>query len=651
MCWVAVAHPGVARAAPSPRIAFWVSPRGDDRADGSRGHPFRTLTRARDAVRAARHGNVRAQISVYLLDGTYRLARSLVLDWRDSGPAGADVVWSAAPGAHPVLSGAIRARGWTLHDAGRGVYETRVPAGLRTRELYVNGMRAVRARSSLYPRGFVRTPNGFRAPDDSMSRWRDQRSLEVVTRTQWKMMRCPVASIHGRDLVMQQPCWTNVNVFPYLWSFQTVTWLENAYGLLDRPCEWYLDSGAGRLYYIPARGQRLARADVEVPVLQTLIDARGTLRRPVERIRFEGLTFAYGTWLDPSSRNGYAADQSGFHLDGYGHRPNLIGHDPATARTPGNVRLTYARGVTFTDDDFVHLGGVGLDFDTGSQYDAIVGNRFHDISSSAIELGGVRLDDSHPRESGFLTRDNVISNNLITAIGREYQDAAGIYVGFTTRSRVEHNDIRDVPWSGIAIGWGWGLLDPGGFPGVPGAVQGQWGTYRTPTTSAGNQILENRIRGFLEVLWDGGAIYTLGQQGPSARHGELIAGNVASGKRPQAGGNTFYTDGGSRYVTLERNVSLGNTPGVTDFGPCGLSDSLPLCGARMPYGSDRGGCRPYGEINYRQNYWQFPAPFFSVCPYPPYPVRIVDVGNRVISGPSDVPRSLLDAAGLEQAYR
>lgn len=648
---IATVSPASAATLVPEQITFWVSPRGDDRGSGNRSQPFLTLARARDAVRAARRRAGGAEIRVFLLGGTYRLRDALVLDWRDSGRAGNDVIWSAAPGAHPVISGAIRVRGWRRHDAARGIYEARVAPGLSTRQLYVNGRRAVRARSALYPPGFVRTSSGFLAPNRSMAAWRYARGIEAVTRTQWKMMRCPVASIRGREVVMRQPCWRNVNVFPYLWSFQTVTWLENAYQLLDTPGEWYLNGPAGRLYYIPRAGERLGSADVELPVVEALIEVRGTLRRPVAHIRFQGLTFAYGTWLGPSGPNGYAADQSGFHLDGYGHHPNLVGHDPDTVRTPGNVRLAYASYITFTHDDFLHLGGVGLDFNTGSQRDQISGNRFEDISSAAIQLGGVSPVDAHPRNSGQLTVGNVISNNLITNVGREYQDAAGIYVGFTTRSLVGHNDISDVPWSGIAIGWGWGLLDPTGFLGLPHAVRGQWGTYRKPTASSRNRIVDNRIRRFLQVLWDGGAIYTLGQQGASARAGEVIAGNVASNKRTRAGGNTFYTDGGSRYVTLARNVSFDNEPGVTDFGPCSLSDSLLLCGLHLPYGSDRGGCRPYGDLSYRQNYWQHPAPFFSACPYPPYPVRVLDSGNKVISTTRQVPRSVLQAAGLQGAYR
>lgn len=191
-----------------------------------------------------------------------------------------------------------------------------------------------------------------------------------------------------------------------------------------------------------------------------------------------------------------------------------------------------------------------MDFDTGTQRAEIVGSRFTDISSAAIQVGGVLARDHHPSRPADATRDNRIAQNLITRAGREYQDAAAIFVGYTTRTTIEHNDIADVPWSGIALGWGWGLLDPGGFPELPHATPGMWGTWTTPSASRGNRVLRNRIRRFLQVVWDGGAIYTQGRQGVGFADGERTAGNVASGKRPAAGGNVFYTDGGSRYVTL-----------------------------------------------------------------------------------------------------
>jgi hypothetical protein len=634
---------------------YWVSPDGDDAASGDRDRPFRSLERARDAVRAdARRQHCRIFVNVR---GEHRLDETLVLDARDSGAPGREVVYRAAPGEAAVVSGAIRVHGWSLHDGARGIWRAFVGAR-RTRQLYVNGARAVRARTAPYPPEFARTATGYRfiGPAAMTPTWAHPSAVEAVTVTQWKMMRCPVHALVGRDIEMQEPCWTNANVFQApagqlpLWNFQLLSRFENAYEFLDEPGEWYLDSSAGWLYYIPRAGEDLATAVVELPVLEVLVDGRGELGRPVAHVRFERLAFAYATWLGPSGPDGYAADQSGFHLVGSGHLPNIIGHDADVVRTPGNLRFRYARHVTFVGNAFAHLGAVALDFDTGSQHNTIVDNRFEDTSSAAIQLGGVARDDHHPTDPAQVTRDNRIANNLIRGVGREYVDAAGVYIGVTTRSLVEHNEIYDVPWAGIAIGWGWGLLDPGSFPGLPNAFSGEWGVFDTPTAASGNRILHNRIHGFLNELWDGGAIYTQGRQGVSFDDGELIAWNVASGKRPAAGANTFYTDGGSRYVTLFQNVSFDNPQGVTDFGPCGLPSSLPLCWLVVPYGSDTGGCIPYGDLRIVSNYW-VNLVFYDPCPYQNYPINVLFLDNHLISGPADVPEWILKSAGRQPGGR
>jgi hypothetical protein len=641
-----------ARAAPC-RAEYWVSPDGSDSAPGDRAHPFRTLATARDAVRAdGRRGQCEIVVNIR---GEHRLEAPLVLEAQDSGAPGHDVVYRAAPGERAVLSGAVRVEGWTLHDPGLGIW--RAYTGPRqTRQLYVNGVRVIRARTAPYPAEFTRTATGYRfvGAGATPGAWTNPSAVEAVTVTQWKMMSCPVESIAGPDIAMADPCWSNANVFQAppgqepLWNFQLLSRFENAYEFMDEPGEWYLDAAAGWLYYIPRPGEDLATAVVELPVLETLIDGRGQLGRPVSHLRFERLTFAHATWLGPSGPNGYVADQSGFHLVGRHHRANIIGHDRHVVRTPGNVRFRYAHHVSFVGNSFVRLGGVALDFDTGGQRNNIAENEFMDIGSAAIQLGGVAEDDHHPAHPAQVTRDNRIVNNLIQRTGRDYADAAGIYVGFTARTLVAHNEIYDVPWSGIAIGWGWGLLDQGSFPGLPNARRGEWGLFDTPSTASGNRILHNRIHGFLNELWDGGAIYTQGRQGSSFDDGELIAWNVASGKRPSAGGNTFYTDGGSRYVTLFQNVSFDNPEGVTDFGPCGVPSALPLCWLVIPYGTDMGGCVPYGDLRFLFNYWQGSV-FFDVCPYKDHPVNLELIGNQIISSDgAGAPDWILRSAGRQK---
>ncbi len=670
-------------------ISFWVALDGNDGNSGDQDHPFLTIERARDAVRLINEDQ-RRDITIYIRDGTHRLTQPLVLDWRDSGQNGRYVIYRAAPDEHPVISGAVKVENWTLHDAALNIYKADVGAN-RSRQLYVNGQRATRAQTDPYPAGFRpnydpvgASPNGgiqyipnllnpLEYADPAL--WKNPQQIEAVIITQWKMMRVPVDAVFPELILpavipglitLQEPAWTNANVFvsydetshkykPGIWSFWQVTRFENAYEFLSDPGEWYLDESNNTLYYIPRWGEDMDTADVELPVLETLVDGQGTLAQPICNIRFEGLTFSYATWMEPSTGDGYVSDQSGFHLVGNGHEPNIIGHDQNDERTPGNVKFIFARKIRFQDSLFEHLGAVGLDFNTGSQNNSIINNKFRDISSAGIQLGGIDIVDHHPNSPEQVTRDNLISNNLIYNTGVDYVDAAGIFVGFTTRTTISHNSIISVPWAGIAIGWGWGLLDPGSFPGAPGAIIGQWGNYDTPTTSCGNRILNNHIEDFLSVLWDGGAIYTLGRQGPSLAKGMLISGNVAFGKRANAGSNIFYTDGGSRYITLSNNVSYDNPRGNMDFGPApNVLDPLPYSALPsllniLPYGSDTGGCRTYGDIRYIGNYWLYPD-FYSPCEYRDengvsYPTNLSYRSNHVIQGESDVPQRILRAAG------
>lgn len=676
---------------------FWISPEGNDAAAGTAKHPFRTLLRARDAVREIslkQHQDV----VVTLRGGIYSSQPTLTLSPEDSGRNGHDVVYRAAPGEQPILSGGIQVKGWVLHDQHLGIYRAHV-GPVSSRQLYVNGQRATRAQTTPYPAGFrpgffwlgvgMSDPIGIQfipTPWLNPLSWydpatwnqapTDPRKIEAVIQTQWKMMRVPVDTItpypeYTNDfqpdqstglIKMREPAWTNANVFvgqdgqPGVWSFWQVSRFENAYQFLDEPGEWYLDETRGDLYYIPR--EDLATADVVLPVQEWLINGQGSLEAPIEHIRFEGLTFAYATWLGPSSDDGYVADQSGFHLTGYGHPTNVIGHDPNDTRTPGNVAFRYARNIVFQGNTFEHLGAVGLDFGTGSQKNHITGNRFIDISSAAIQLGGVETVDHHPQYPQQETRHNRITNNLIRQAGREYTDAAGIYVGFTNHTRISQNSISDVPWSGIAIGWGWGLLDDPSFPGAPGAVPGQWGIWDTPSTNHDNRIVRNRIDNFLNVSWDGGAIYTNGFQGTSYAHGLLIEGNVASHKRPDGGGNTWYTDAASRYITLRKNVSLDNPRGEMNFGPApAVLDPLPYSllpsmANGTPYGGDFGGCVTYGDIRYQGNYAWYLTPFFFYDFCPAYtdsagvhPINQSLRGNRTIKSTGEVSLRLLRNAG------
>lgn len=251
-----------------------------------------SLTGARDKVRSLTAG-MSDDIVVNLRGGTYRLTEPLTFAPQDSGTGGHKVIWQAQPGEKPVLSGAteVKAKDWKSHDEAKKIYRAPVPAGTKSRQLFVNGVRAVRARGALDPSGFTITDTGFTTTDAAYRSWGNPTAVEIVRRQEWKHSRCPVTSIKASgsqsELTLAQPCFGIKGTPPYKpYTFpnngsgtpglEGVSWVENAYELLDEPGEFYLDSAAGYVYYIPRDGENLEVATTELPTTQTLVSMAGT---------------------------------------------------------------------------------------------------------------------------------------------------------------------------------------------------------------------------------------------------------------------------------------------------------------------------------------------------------------------------------------
>lgn len=79
------------------QAVFYVSPDGNDQDPGTIERPFRTIERARDAVREI-NGDMRGDIVVYLRDGVYQIDRTIEFTEQDSGTNGFRVIYQAYHG-------------------------------------------------------------------------------------------------------------------------------------------------------------------------------------------------------------------------------------------------------------------------------------------------------------------------------------------------------------------------------------------------------------------------------------------------------------------------------------------------------------------------------------------------------------------------
>ena len=593
----------------SRAVTIYVTSSGSGQQLGTKSHPFRSLEAARLAVRAV-NLTARADINVVLANGTYRIDKTFALTGRDSGRDGHTVTYRAAPGANPVISGGRDVTGWTIADAGRGIYKAHVGA-VDTRQLYVNGELETRARGADNPGGFAKTATGYRITDSSLAAYRNQKNIEVVSRWGWMMYRCPVDSITATAMTMNAQCWHNANLHEGQ-EIQTPSWLENAYELLDSPGEWYLDKTTGDLYYKPKPGQNLATATVTIPMVQDLLDLNGTLASPVQNVSVQGITFSYSTWLAPSSPDGMVEGQAGFRIVG-NNNPTFDSTRLYWQKTPGAVNVNYGHNVSFTGNRFEHLGAVGLNLNTGSQDTSIVGNVFTDVAATGIQVGGVEVIDHHPSDPRSITKNTLVSNNVVRKVANLYNGSVGILAGYTDHTTIEHNKVYDLPYSGISVGWGWGLTDQGGdsnYPGNQGVP-----IYDTPTPSTDTIVRNNLISDIMKLQADGGAIYTL-----STSPHSLVSGNLITGIPEHAYG-AVYHDEASRYWHTTGNAF------------CNVAYQWLLLNHGLDIVADR---------NFTTTA-RYSAQFNSA--------RSTIVNNPAVGSCEQLPASIVRNAGLQPAYR
>ena len=110
------------------------------------------LFAARDLIRTM-SPSMTGNVVVYLYGGTYQLTNSFQLQentkTHDSGTGGYNIVYEGYPGQIPIISGGIVVTNWSLFNASSNIWSAFVGIGVNSRQLYVNGVRAMRARSTL----------------------------------------------------------------------------------------------------------------------------------------------------------------------------------------------------------------------------------------------------------------------------------------------------------------------------------------------------------------------------------------------------------------------------------------------------------------------------------------------------------------------
>ncbi len=519
---------------------FFVSTTGNDTNLGTQEKPFATLVRARDSVRQLIKQGLHDDVVVNIREGIYRVAEPIVFGPQDSGTDKFKIIYAAFPGESPVISGGQVISNWEVNDD--GTWQTILPevasGKWHFRELFVNSERRPRCRHPnegyLRVKKVVDDRRSFQFGEGEIPAIDQPGETELVLLHDWSISRNRVKSIDAatrtletvREIGGKLP-FSCINGFEPHPRYR----LENHRLFLDAPGEWRLDRPSGVLRYHSLPGEQPADVQVVAPVATQLLVVRGKVAQgdtadgaSVRNLHFRGLSFMHCRWSFDQGR--YGGVQAGFHWSGPKSAKELSDLPRAwNAITPA-VMFEFAESCSIQGSVISHVGGSGIWFHRGCRNNAIVGCQIHDVAANGIMLGDYALPKNR-----VITGQNEIRNNLIDRCGAEFTGAVGVWVGFSDGNSIAHNEVRNLPYSGVSVGWQWNA---------------------TPTPCKANLVEYNHIHHVMQALSDGGGIYTLGLQPGTVLRGNWIHDIPANAGAAESNG--MFLDQGTTDMVIEGNV-------------------------------------------------------------------------------------------------
>jgi hypothetical protein len=349
---------------------------------------------------------------------------------------------------------------------------------------------------------------------DIMANWTNLHDIQLLVFHAWTATWHNIRSVFANNhtVFFEQP-----STYPPGWNVGPSGKryiITNVKEGLDTPGEWYFDSEKKSLLYYPKPGELPDKVTVIAPRLNAVISLQNT-----SNIQFQHLSIQYA---EGGNRQPYRATSHAFEI-------------------------TDSTDIMVDACEVLHTGGDGFAVNGQSQYVTINNCR-------AADLGGDGIS------STIGTRHILINNSIVDTTGFIFlQQPAGIRVGGQENITVQFNEVMNVPYGGILVGW----------------QQGFQPSDKDPVF----RIQSNYIHNYgMKILSDFGGIYVSAgvhcwQPPKSCYMSTLIYQNIIhDAECYNYGADGLYTDEAAGGVTVMSNL-VYNVDATGIYFHCGVQNS------------------------------------------------------------------------------
>lgn len=518
---------------------FYVAPEGDSNHTGhSSDTPLCSIRKLTDILNDT---DSSCDIHIFLRGGRYELQEPIRLKPRGDN----QITVSAFDNETPVICGGQILEGFTesthnglrawildLPDVASGKWYFQ--------DLYVNGKarkrprlpKEGRYRMAYVPDTPIDTPywevlynpqNTFQYENDDIDpNWAAIEDIDVLVPHLWIQERMPIEKILPKRKTVVSSRWSVFKLREDHKHSYDQYFLENVFEALSDPGEFYINKKSGKLIYLPLESETLENCQIEVPRINQLIINTGDAETEqyVESITFEGIHFRCTGWKIPDT---FRQDVNGFkHF-----LPKKWAASPqAAAEVPGTIQLNGCCNIAFKNCKIEMTGFYGIAIEEGSESIEISDCEFRELGAGGVKINGARAGES-PK---LRCRNNSITGCHVHNGGRVFPSAVGILITHGFANTISYNEIHDMFYSGISVGWVWGYAE---------------------SISRDNIIEKNHIHSIGQgLISDMGGIYLLGcQPGTIVRNNHIHHVCARS-----YGGWGIYLDQGASHILVEKNL-------------------------------------------------------------------------------------------------